>query len=92
VDRGTPGTEPTLTYQVSNKGRNALYWIGAWTVNTSLSRDFRIHENHRLNMRLDAFNANYITPSTTYTNPSIFGIIDAAATMRQLQVSLKYSF
>jgi hypothetical protein len=89
-------TDPTLTYQVGNEGRNALYGIGAWTVNTSLSRNFQIHENHRLNMRLDAFNAlnkaNYITPSTTYTNPSIFGIITAAGTMRQLQVSLKYSF
>jgi hypothetical protein len=89
-------TSQTLTYQVGNEGRNALYGIGAWTVNSSLSRNIRIWESHVLNIRLDAFNAlnkaNYITPSTTYTNPSIFGIITSAATMRQLQLSMKYGF
>jgi hypothetical protein len=89
-------TDPTLTYQVGNEGRNALYGIGAWTLNASLSRNIKIRESHKLDIRIDAFNAlnkaNYTTPSTQYTIPTTFGIITAAATMRQLQVSLKYSF
>jgi hypothetical protein len=85
-----------LNYQTGNEGRNAFYGIGAWTVNASLSRSLKVWESHKLNMRLDAFNAlnkaNYGTPSTNYLSPTTFGIITSAATMRQLQVSLKYSF
>jgi hypothetical protein len=65
-------------------------------VNASLSRNIKIRESHKLNMRLDAFNAlnkaNYNTPSTSYQSPTTFGIITSAKTMRQLQLSLKYSF
>jgi hypothetical protein len=65
-------------------------------VNASLSRNLKVWESHKLNVRLDAFNAlnkaNYGTPSTNYLSPTTFGIITSAATMRQLQVSLKYSF
>jgi hypothetical protein len=89
-------TNPALSYQAGNQGRNAFYGIGAWTVNASLSRNIKIRENHKLNMRLDAFNAlnkaNYNTPSTNYQSPTTFGIITSAKTMRQLQLSLKYSF
>jgi len=89
-------TSPDLTYQAGNEGRNALYGIGAWTVNASLSRNIKIRESHKLNFRLDAFNAlnkaNYSTPSSNYLSPTTFGIINAAATMRQLQLSLRYSF
>jgi hypothetical protein len=85
-----------LNYQTGNEGRNAFYGIGAWTVNASLSRNLKVWESHKLNMRLDAFNAlnkaNYGTPSTNYLSPTTFGIVTSAATMRQLQVSLKYSF
>jgi hypothetical protein len=89
-------TSPTLSYQPGNQGRNALYGIGAWTVNASLARSIRIHERHRLIFRGEAFNAlnkaNYNTPSTNYLSPTTFGIITSAKTMRQMQVSLKYSF
>jgi hypothetical protein len=89
-------TSPTLSYQAGNQGRNALYGIGAWTVNASLSRNFRVREGHKLNVRGEAFNAlnkaNYNTPSTNYLSPTTFGIITSAKTMRQLQLSLKYSF
>ena len=89
-------TNPTLSYQPGNQGRNALYGIGAWTVNASLSRSIAIHERHRVVIRGEAFNAlnkaNYNTPSTNYLSPTTFGIITSAKTMRQMQVSLKYSF
>jgi Carboxypeptidase regulatory-like domain len=89
-------TNPDLTYQEGNEAANALQGIGALTLNASLSRNIRILENHRLSIRLDAFNAlnqaNYNTPSTNYLVPSTFGIVTSAKTMRQLQLSLKYSF
>ena len=89
-------TNPNLSYQAGNQGRNAFYGIGAWTVDASLSRNIKIRESHKLNMRLEAFNAlnkaNYNTPSTNYQSPTTFGIITSAKTMRQLQLSLKYSF
>ena len=34
-------TSPALSYQAGNQGRNALYGIGAWTVNAALSRNVR---------------------------------------------------
>jgi hypothetical protein len=89
-------TNPALSYQAGNQGRNPFYGIGAWTVNASLSRNIKIRESHKLNMRLDAFNAlnkaNYNTPSTSYQSPTTFGIVTSARTMRQLQLSVKYSF
>jgi hypothetical protein len=81
---------------VGNEGRNALQGIGATTLNASLSRNIKIREQHQLNIRIDSFNAlneaNYITPPTNYQVPSTFGVVVAAQTMRQLQLSLKYSF
>jgi hypothetical protein len=87
---------PTLSYQAGNQGRNALYGIGAWTVNASLARNIRVREGHKLNIRGEAFNAlnkaNHNTPSTNYLSPTTFGIITSARTMRQLLLSLKYGF
>ena len=89
-------TNPVLSYRVGNEGRNALQGIGALTLNSSLSRIIRIKERQQFNIRIDAFNtlnqANYLTPSTNYLVPSTFGVVVAAQTMRQLQLSLKYSF
>jgi hypothetical protein len=89
-------TSPSLGWVPGNQGRNALIGIGSVGFDASLARNFKIKESHRLNVRLDAFNStnhpNYSTPSTTYLSPTIFGIVTAAGTMRQLQLSAKYSF
>jgi hypothetical protein len=89
-------TNPDLAYQPGNAGRNPMTGIGAVDFDASLARFFTIKENHRLNVRLDAFNStnhpNYSTPSTNYLSPTTFGIVTAAGTMRQLQLSAKYSF
>jgi hypothetical protein len=86
-------TSSSLTYGPGNCGRDPFYGIGEWTMDLSMSRNIRIRENHKLNVRLDAFNslnhANYNTPSTNYLSPTTFGIVTSARTMRQLQVSMK---
>ena len=89
-------TSPSLGWVPGNQGRDALIGIGSVGFDASLARNFKIKESHRLNVRLDAFNStnhpNYSTPSTTYLSPTTFGIVTAAGTMRQLQLSAKYSF
>jgi hypothetical protein len=89
-------TSSILTYTNGNCGRDAFYGIGARSMDLSMSRNIKILESHKLNIRLDAFNANnhpnYNTPSTNYLSPTTFGIITSAKTMRQLQLSMKYTF
>jgi hypothetical protein len=88
--------DPDLTWKPGDAGRDALFGIGAQTVDLSMARNITFREGHRLAVRIDAFNAtnhpNYNTPSTNYLSPTVFGIITTAKTMRQLQLSLKYIF
>ena len=89
-------TNPLLTWNPGNCGRDAFYGIGAWSLDLSVARTIKIVENHKLNLRLDAFNStnhpSYNTPSDNYQSVTTFGIVTSAKTMRQLQLSLKYIF
>ena len=62
----------------------------------SLARNIRIHENHSLSVRFEAFNStnhpNWNTPSTDPRSAAVFGVITSARPMRQLQFGLKYLF
>ena len=77
-------------------GRNTLLTPGTRNGDLSLARNIRIHENHSLNFRFEAFNAanhpNWNSPSSDARNASSFGVITSAKTMRQLQFGLKYAF
>ncbi len=87
---------PNLSYQPGNMGRNTLLSPGTRQGDFSLGRDIRIHENHALKFRFEAFNAvnhpNWNAPSSDARSPSNFGVITSARTMRQLQFALKYAF
>jgi hypothetical protein len=89
-------TNPNLTYQMGNEGRNVLTSPGSQTFNASLARDIRIKERHTVNFRFEAFNAlnhpNWNTPPNDPRSPSTFGVVTSAKTMRSLQLALKYSF
>jgi len=89
-------TNPNLTWQPGNEGRDVLSTPGTKTLNASLARDIRIREHHTVNFRFEAFNAtnhvNWNTPPNDPRSPSTFGIVTSAKTMRQLQFALKYSF
>jgi hypothetical protein len=89
-------TNPNLSWQVGNLGRNVLRKPGTRQADLSLNKNFRIREEHSLQFRFDAFNStnhpNWNTPSSTATSPTTFGVVTTARTMRQLQLALKYSF
>jgi hypothetical protein len=78
-----------------NAGRNIISGPGSFSLDTSLSKNFRLFESHRLQMRLDAFNlpnrANFSNPNNTLTSPA-FGRIQGAGGGRVLQISAKYLF
>jgi hypothetical protein len=89
-------TNPNLTYQPGNFGRNKLYTPGTQDFDATLMRNIHIWERQSLNFRFEAFNAlnhpNWNIPSSDARSPSTFGVITSAKTMRQLQLALKYTF
>ena len=84
---------PALTF--GNSGRNIISGPGSFGMDTSLSKTFRIVEQHRIQLRFDAFNlpnrANFGDPNATLTSP-VFGRVQSADAGRILQVSAKYMF
>ena len=89
-------TNPDLSWRPGNMGRNTLLTPGTRSGDLSLARNIRIHENHSLHFRFEAFNAanhpNWNAPSSDARNASNFGVITSAKTMRQMQFGLKYAF
>ncbi len=89
-------TNPNLTWQPGNEGRNVLTSPGTTSLNASLARDIRIKESHTVNFRFEAFNAlnhpNWNTPPNDPRSQGTFGIVTSAKSMRSLQFALKYSF
>ena len=87
---------PSFRYKVGNLARNVIRRPGSKSVDLSMHKNFRIHENHLLNFRFDAFNApnhpNWNAPPSGVNTPTTFGIVTSAKTMRQLQLALKYQF
>jgi hypothetical protein len=86
--------QPALgTY--GNSGRNAYEGPGSRTVNLSLVRSFRFASNHRIEARIEAFNAfNWFRWGNPITNLSDqnFGRILSAGDPRIMQFALKYQF
>ncbi|MFN7937698.1 MAG: carboxypeptidase regulatory-like domain-containing protein [Bryobacteraceae bacterium] len=78
-----------------NSGRNIISGPGSLGIDTSLSKSFRLVEEHRVQLRFDAFNlpnrANFGDPNSTLTSPT-FGRVQSAGSGRILQVSAKYMF
>jgi hypothetical protein len=78
-----------------NLGMNTLVSPGSFNIDVALSRDFRIRERHRIEIRAEAFNvlnkANLLTPNAVLNSP-IFGTITTAANPRIMQFALKYAF
>ncbi len=76
-------------------GRNILDGPGMKTVNLGLFRSFTIHEDMKLQFRAEATNAfnivNLSDPETS-VDSSIFGQINSARSMREVQLGLRLSF
>jgi hypothetical protein len=76
-------------------GRNILTGPGAATVDFSVTRDFRLGGERRLQFRAEAFNlfnrVNLGRPNST-VGTAAFGTIRAASAAREMQFALKYLF
>ena len=86
--------QPALgTYGTS--GRNAFEGPGSRNVDLSLVRAFRFAETHRIEARLEAFNAfnffRYNNPVTALNNAN-FGRILSAGDPRIMQFAVKFAF
>jgi len=82
------GTEGTA-------GRNILDGPGMRTANLGIFRDFKIHEEIKLQFRFEATNAfnvvNLSNPETS-VDSSMFGEINSARNMREIQLGLRLTF
>lgn len=91
VPLGPGGT----TIRPGTLSRNGVFGPGAWTIDSSLFKDFRIEERATLQLRLDVFNlfnhTNFDDPETDITS-SNFGVITGSAPGRVLQLSAKIDF
>ncbi len=76
-------------------GRNSLEGPGTKNVDLSLVRSFRFAETHRIEARIEAFNAfnwfRYNNPVTALNNAN-FGRIQSAGDPRIMQFAVKYQF
>ena len=88
-------TDPGLQYRRGNIARNVLIGPGTESWDFSTAKSFRIMEGHALQFRFEGFNIanqpNWNLPNSDLRSP-LFGLIQTAKTMRQLQFALKYSF
>jgi hypothetical protein len=89
-------TNPQLNYRYGTTARNVLFTPGTRNWDFSAMKTTRITERQSLQFRFEGFNfanhPNWLPPSANVLAPTTFGVINAAKTMRELQVALKYSF
>lgn len=87
--------------QFGNCARNALRAPSNWNVDFSAMKDFKIHEAHTLQFRMEMFNAPnhpaWGRPSAAWGTQgaapnAAFGRIRSTSQLRQIQFALKYSF
>jgi hypothetical protein len=87
--------------QFGNCARNALRAPSNWNVDFSAMKDFKIHEAHTLQFRMEMFNAPnhpaWGRPSASWGTQgaapnAAFGRIRSTSQLRQIQFALKYSF
>jgi hypothetical protein len=87
-------TPPLYTYGLV--GRNTLIGPGFADADTSLMKNFYVHENDYFQFRFETFNTfnhpNWGAPSTELTSPGFGTITSTNGNMRELQFALKFYF
>jgi hypothetical protein len=80
---------------LGNMERNSVYGPGTHTIDLSLVRSFRFNGNHRIEARIESFNAlnwfQWNNPVTNFNNVD-FGRITSAGDPRIMQFAIKYQF
>jgi hypothetical protein len=80
---------------LGNMGRASVRGLGTWSLDTALSRTFRVSEAQRFEVRAEAFN---VTNSVRPNNPLVdirnsnFGKITGVQPARVMQFALKFVF
>jgi hypothetical protein len=91
----------TAAGEFGNCGRNSLIAPSQWNVDFSTMKDFQITERHRLQFRMEMFNAPnhpaWGRPSAAWGTQgaapnAAFGRIRTTSQLRQIQFALKYYF
>jgi hypothetical protein len=90
------GSCTTFSGLYGNLGRNAVYGPGYINFDVALSRQFRMGERWKLNLRADMFNilnhANWGNPGANITTSSTFGVISSFGAPRIVQMAAKVFF
>jgi hypothetical protein len=80
---------------LGNMTRNSVFGPGTHTIDLSLVRSFRFNGNHRIEARIESFNAlnwfQWNNPVNNFNNVD-FGRIVSAGDPRIMQFALKYQF
>jgi hypothetical protein len=81
---------------LGNFRRNGVVAPSTWSFDVALSRQFRLTESQRIEVRAEAFNVtNSFRPGTginTTAGNALFGQIRTALAPRIMQFALKYAF
>ncbi len=92
----TAMVQPNAVGTFGNSPRNFLRGPGAFNIDSSLMKNFRITERWKLQIRGEFFNllnhANFNLPGTNLASTSNFGVITSADNPRILQVGARISF
>ena len=95
VFKGNMIFSPPDTAPYGNSPRNSIRFVPIWNLDTSIAKDFQIHEAGVLQFRAEAFNVpnktNWNSPNMD-SSSGIFGYISGAGPSRQYQFSLRYSY
>jgi hypothetical protein len=80
---------------LGNMERNSAFGPGTHTIDLSLVRSFRFNGNHRIEARIESFNAlnwfQWNNPQNNFNNVQ-FGQITSAGDPRIMQFAIKYQF
>jgi hypothetical protein len=86
--------QPSGTF--GNGGRATILGPSRWNVDAALWRTFQIHENTKMDLRVEAFNAlnhaRFNDPGTTLSNGNTLGQINSALDPRIMQLAIKLNF
>jgi hypothetical protein len=91
----SPITTATLRPGTANPG--LIRGPGMWVINASIGKGFRLAQQTRLDVRLDAFNAmnhvNYSNPNSNVTSPDFGKLLSVpGGSQRSMQLSARFSF
>jgi hypothetical protein len=79
-----------------NSHRRFFHGPGLNNTDLAVLRDFRVHDNHVIQFRAEAFNAwnhaQFNNPGGTFNTKSTFGLVSSARPARIYQIAAKYRF